>query len=347
MTCMWQRGAVAVPRALAATGRPCVPCRPCSRPPAEPPQDLAVPNSSWSEPMRRHYQRLLAMTADGAWLRLPSYRRGIQHLPKGVPRAPRGQLPGDTRLFLRAIEAAGAGFEFAMFLNATERRLLCLLQPGPYLEGYPGLIHGGAIATIVDATLGICALAEAGKVVTANLNIDYLVPVPLGTVLLVEGHTERTEGRKLFVGGHVRSADGDTVHARATGEDGDPFGDTLERDTPSLTLTHLFQVSSSSQTPPRTSCQSTAASSHHHRHLCPVSPLLTPASPLVTPVSFLSIPSGDPQVSLGPGPPRVTLYPPITLGSRRCRARGRCHGSGRAVIGGWSRVGGPVEVGRL
>ncbi|NXN06504.1 THEM4 thioesterase, partial [Indicator maculatus] len=149
-------------------------------------------------------------------------------------RATRGQLSEDTRLFLRAIEAAGAGFEFAMFLNATERRLLCLLQPGPYLEGHPGLAHGGAIATIIDATLGICAMAVGGNVVTANLSIDYLVPVPLGTVLLVEGHTERTEGRKLFVGGHVRSADGDTVHARATGEDGDTIGDTLEGATSSL-----------------------------------------------------------------------------------------------------------------
>ncbi|NXF97434.1 THEM4 thioesterase, partial [Eubucco bourcierii] len=121
------------------------------------------------------------------------------------------------RLFLRAIEGVGTGFEFAMFLNAAEHRLLCLVQTGPYLEGHPGLTHGGAIATVIDATLGICALSVAGKVVTANLSIDYLVPVPLGTVLLVEGCAERTEGRKFFLGGHVRSADGDTVHARATG----------------------------------------------------------------------------------------------------------------------------------
>ncbi|NXN97979.1 THEM4 thioesterase, partial [Rhinopomastus cyanomelas] len=123
----------------------------------------------------------------------------------------------DTRLFLRAIEGAGAGFEYAMFLNAAERRLLCLFQPGPYLEGHPGLIHGGAMATMVDSTLGTCALAVAGRVVTANLSIDYLAPVPLGTVLLVEGQVERLEGRKVFLSGCVRGADGDTEFARATG----------------------------------------------------------------------------------------------------------------------------------
>ncbi|NXD88646.1 THEM4 thioesterase, partial [Halcyon senegalensis] len=124
--------------------------------------------------------------------------------------------PGDTRLFLRAIDGAGAGFEYAMFLNTAQRRLLCLFQPGPYLEGHPGLTHGGAIAAIVDSALGTCALAVAGKVVTANLSIDYLAPVPLGTVLLVDAHAERLEGRKVFLSGHVRSADGDTLHARAT-----------------------------------------------------------------------------------------------------------------------------------
>lgn len=36
------------------------------------------------------------------------------------------------------------------------------------------LTHGGAIATIIDATLGVCALAVGGRVMTANLSIDYL-----------------------------------------------------------------------------------------------------------------------------------------------------------------------------
>ncbi|XP_014817337.1 PREDICTED: acyl-coenzyme A thioesterase THEM4 [Calidris pugnax] len=132
--------------------------------------------------MLRHYQRLQAMAAGGAWARLPSYRHARHHgAAMGTPglggvTGGRTALPppGDTRLFLRAIEGDGNGFEYAMFLNAAERRLLCLVQPGPYLEGHPGLTHGGAIATIIDSALGTCALAVAGPVVTANLGIDYL-----------------------------------------------------------------------------------------------------------------------------------------------------------------------------
>lgn len=43
------------------------------------------------------------------------------------------------------------------------------------------MTHGGAIATIIDSTLGTCALAVAGMVMTANLSIDYLARVSLGT----------------------------------------------------------------------------------------------------------------------------------------------------------------------
>ncbi|NXM00064.1 THEM4 thioesterase, partial [Tyrannus savana] len=123
---------------------------------------------------------------------------------------------GDTRLFPRAIEGPGNGFEYVMFLSVPTRRLRCLCQPGPFLEGHPGLTHGGALATLIDSSLGTLALAVAGRVVTANLSIDYVLPVPLGTVVLVDAHLERQEGRKVFLECHLRSADGDTLHARAT-----------------------------------------------------------------------------------------------------------------------------------
>uniref|UniRef100_A0A8C3QHB7 Acyl-coenzyme A thioesterase THEM4 n=1 Tax=Cyanoderma ruficeps TaxID=181631 RepID=A0A8C3QHB7_9PASS len=205
----------ALPRALGAV--PC-PRRRCHRP--CPPRDLAVPNAAWSDRMRRHYGHLLSTATREGWTRLPSFRRAREH---------RHQVPwlagdsdsdgaGDTRLFPRAIEGDGDGFEFAMFLNVPKGRLRCLCQPGPFLEGHPGLAHGGAIATLVDTSLGTLALAVAGRVVTANLSIDYLAPVPLRSVLLLEASLQRRQGRKLFLGCDLRDPDGDTLHARATGE---------------------------------------------------------------------------------------------------------------------------------
>ncbi|XP_056367021.1 acyl-coenzyme A thioesterase THEM4-like [Oenanthe melanoleuca] len=208
----------ALARALPAVPRvPRVPLcqRPC------PPRDLAVPNAGWSERMRRHYGRLLDTAGAEGWTRLPSFRRARHHRHQ-VPGLAGGSdgdsdRDGDTRLFPRAIEGDGKGFEFAMFLNVPKGRLRCLCQPGPFLEGHPGLTHGGAIATLVDTSLGTLALAVAGRVVTANLSIDYVAPVPLLSVLLLEASLQRREGRKLFLGCDLRDAEGDTLHARATG----------------------------------------------------------------------------------------------------------------------------------
>lgn len=34
-------------------------------------------------------------------------------------------------------------------------------------------LHGGAIATMMDSTLGVCALTAGGVAMTANLNINF------------------------------------------------------------------------------------------------------------------------------------------------------------------------------
>ncbi|NXG40165.1 THEM4 thioesterase, partial [Dromaius novaehollandiae] len=122
----------------------------------------------------------------------------------------------DTRLFLRSIEAEGVGFEYVMFLNSSEKRVVCLFQPGSYLEGHPGFAHGGSIATIIDSTIGSCAIFVAGRVMTANLSINYMSPVPLGSVVLVDSKVDKVEGRKVFLSCKVQSVDGGTLHAEAT-----------------------------------------------------------------------------------------------------------------------------------
>ncbi|RXM91386.1 Acyl-coenzyme A thioesterase THEM4 [Acipenser ruthenus] len=78
-----------------------------------------------------------------------------------------------ARLFTRNLEEEGAGFEYTVFANKAERRAVCLFQAGPLLEGPPGHVHGGAIATIIDSATGICATYLTGFVMTANLNINY------------------------------------------------------------------------------------------------------------------------------------------------------------------------------
>ncbi|XP_074385595.1 acyl-coenzyme A thioesterase THEM4-like isoform X2 [Zonotrichia albicollis] len=168
-------------RALALFLSP-VPCprRRCHRP-CPPPRDLAVPNAGWSERMRERHRELLEWARDEGWTRVPSYR---QYLPQMLvqPGAGAGDRDRDrdTRLFPRAIEGDGDGFEFVTFMSVPKGRLRCLCQLGPFLEGHPG-------------------------------------PVPLLSVLLLEAFLQRHQGRKLFLGCDLWDAEGTTLHAKATG----------------------------------------------------------------------------------------------------------------------------------
>lgn len=181
------------------------------------PQDLAVPNTGWSAAMCEQFQRLLRRAADGSWRRIPSYRRGLDYLPEVVQMAVGVVTRPGPRLFLRSVDEEGAGFEYAIFLHASGHRTQCLCQLGPYLEGHHGFAHGGAIATLIDSTVGTCALAVAkASVMTAKLSISYLAPVPVGAVVVADSRMERHEGRKIFLSCHVRDTKRDTLYAEAT-----------------------------------------------------------------------------------------------------------------------------------
>uniref|UniRef100_A0A8C8S641 Acyl-coenzyme A thioesterase THEM4 n=1 Tax=Pelusios castaneus TaxID=367368 RepID=A0A8C8S641_9SAUR len=180
-------------------------------------KDYALPNSSWSQGMMDLYSKFLEMCKDGTWKRIPSYNRTVDHIPGKAGSNEKEQKK--TRLFLRSMDAEGVGFEYAMFFNPSEKRMVCLFQPGPYLEGPPGFAHGGSTAAIIDSTVGSCALVVAGRAMTANLSINYRSPIPLGSVVLVDSKVDQVEERKVFLSCEVRSIDGQTLHAEATGKD--------------------------------------------------------------------------------------------------------------------------------
>nr|XP_033780820.1 acyl-coenzyme A thioesterase THEM4 isoform X2 [Geotrypetes seraphini] len=140
-------------------------------PRAEEHKDFSLPNSSWSQSMRNLYNKYMELSQQGSWIRLPSYNATVTHFTEQCPNSAKPQVT--TRLFTRNLDVEGLGFEYVVFYNQAEQRTVCIFQAGPYLEGSHGLIHGGAIATIIDSTAGICAICTAGKVMTANLNINY------------------------------------------------------------------------------------------------------------------------------------------------------------------------------
>ncbi|XP_043314577.1 acyl-coenzyme A thioesterase THEM4 isoform X2 [Cervus elaphus] len=186
-------------------------------------KDWALPNPSWSKDLKLLFDQFMKKCEDGSWQRLPSYRHTSTQIREDFKTyfleqkkvVKEGRL-SQVQLFTRGFED-GLGFEYVIFSNNDEKRTVCLFQGGPYLEGKPGFLHGGAIAAIIDTALGSCATIPGKVVMTANLNINFKRPVPLCSVVVINSQLDKLEGRKLFTSCNVRSVDEKTLYSEATG----------------------------------------------------------------------------------------------------------------------------------
>lgn len=62
---------------------------------------------------------------------------------------------------------------------------------GESYEGYPGILHGGVIATLLDAAMTNCLFAQGHCGLTADLHIRYRHPVRSGVPCALQAWIER------------------------------------------------------------------------------------------------------------------------------------------------------------
>ncbi|XP_008826412.1 acyl-coenzyme A thioesterase THEM4 [Nannospalax galili] len=183
-------------------------------------KDYALPNPSWSKDLRLRFDQFMKKCEDGSWKRIPSHRQNTSPLLQDFqnrfldPKFMKEEKMSKAQKFTRSFEV-GLGFEYVMFFNGAEKRVVCFFQGGPHLQGLPGFVHGGAIATIIDITTGACVNISEGIAMTANLNINYKRPIPLCSVVVLNSQLHKIEGRKHFVSCTVQSNDEKTLHAEA------------------------------------------------------------------------------------------------------------------------------------
>lgn len=60
------------------------------------------------------------------------------------------------------------------------------------LIGYPNLLHGGIVASLLDAAMTNCLFAHGHVAVTAELNVRYRHPVLIQCPIRVHGRLDRT-----------------------------------------------------------------------------------------------------------------------------------------------------------
>jgi uncharacterized protein (TIGR00369 family) len=83
------------------------------------------------------------------------------------------------------------------------------------LQSYPGTLHGGVIAALLDAAMTNVLFSTGVVAVTAELTVRFLAPVRLGCAAVVRGSITRATSRSLYYVGSEIEQDGRVV-ARAS-----------------------------------------------------------------------------------------------------------------------------------
>ena len=115
---------------------------------------------------------------------------------------------------LRFVSGDPEGNRFrARYYRDDEQHLHARIWFGPETGGPPGHAHGGAVAAVMDESLGLAAWAAGYPIVVGNLNVSFRNMLPLEKVVTVESRVVSAEGRKVMV--HGRIFHGDTTYAEA------------------------------------------------------------------------------------------------------------------------------------
>jgi acyl-coenzyme A thioesterase PaaI-like protein len=101
------------------------------------------------------------------------------------------------------------GLQLAFYDDGEGEVYAEYVVPSRY-EGYPGTVHGGIVASMLDELLGRALMAQDANHFTysAKLTIRYRVPIPIGEKLKMVGRVERQRGRLAFSKAEIRLPDG-------------------------------------------------------------------------------------------------------------------------------------------
>jgi acyl-coenzyme A thioesterase PaaI-like protein len=132
-------------------------------------------------------------------------RRGLEEFTLTIPTF---EELGEGQLFSDSVVAGGAN---PMGLAAQlwrEGDVACMrVTLGNAFEGAPGRAHGGVVAALLDEVMGLMNVIHGAMAFTAQLDITYLAPTPVGEPIVARAWLARHENRKQFVEATLHAGD--------------------------------------------------------------------------------------------------------------------------------------------
>ncbi len=90
---------------------------------------------------------------------------------------------------------------------------------GKQYEGWENMVHGGIVSTLLDEIMSWTVMYfKKSFLVTRKMDIKYIKPVPIETLLIVSGKLgKKVKEPKIQVGGQIRNKAGNLL-VRSSGE---------------------------------------------------------------------------------------------------------------------------------
>jgi len=109
------------------------------------------------------------------------------------------------------------GLQLVFIVNEKQQVESQMLIPEQF-QGYPGVVHGGIVATILDESIARAATAADPNriMLTGKLTTRYRKPVPVGKQLRAVGEVIRDRGRMVECASYLFDQDGELL-AQAEG----------------------------------------------------------------------------------------------------------------------------------
>lgn len=124
---------------------------------------------------------------------------------------------------------------YMRFYDDGEHSVVSHYTVPPHYQGYPGIVHGGIQAAMLDEVVGRVAMIGDHHrfMMSVTLDVKYRHPVPIQTPLKIVGRIVRMRGRLGKAEGAILLPDG-TIACEAALTLADVPRDLLSRTSPAL-----------------------------------------------------------------------------------------------------------------
>lgn len=102
-----------------------------------------------------------------------------------------------------AQNAAGLRVQF----RREAERVVADFLPEEMFQGFPGVVHGGILASLLDEALSRTALLHGEWVMTGRLEVRFRRPAPVGQRLHISAEIEQRRARMVMARGTIVLAD--------------------------------------------------------------------------------------------------------------------------------------------